>query len=260
MLTPRVGFFLCLFLLACPAAPREGAEDALHTGISVEQAAARMAEMDRARLAALENYIATRHYAVHNKRFNKHAEMTVRMVYRVPGKKEFEVISESGSSWIRNHVLRKMIQAELEAGEGAMRGQTRITAENYQFKPAGVVHEAGRTFHLFDLTPKTPNKYLFRGRVWLDAEDAAVARIEGSPAQPPSFWTRDIHFVHRYDKHGQFWLPTSNHSETQVRIFGTTTVHIDYFGYRVNLPPNEIPKLNERNKVVGNPHFDALTP
>jgi outer membrane lipoprotein-sorting protein len=250
----------CLFLLGHPAGPRAGADDALRPGISVEQAAARMAEMDRARLAALENYIATRHYAVHNKRFNKHAEMTVRMIYRIPGKKEFEVISESGSSWIRNHVLRKMIQAELEAGDGAMRDQTRITADNYQFRAAGMVQEAGRSFHVFELTPRIANKYLFRGRVWLDAEDAAVARIEASPAVLPSFWTRDVRFVHRYDKHGQFWLPASNHSETQVRIFGTTTVHIDYFGYRVNLPPNEVPKLNERNKVARDSNPGAPTP
>ena len=209
-----------------------------------------MAEMDGVRLAALESYIATRHYAVHNKRFNKHAEMTVRMVYFFPGRKEFEVISESGSSWIRNHVLRKMIQAELEATDGPMRNQTRITADNYQFRAAGIVQEAGRSFHVFEVTPRTPNKYLFRGRVWLDAEDAAVARIEGSPAQPPSFWTRDVRFVHRYDRHEQFWLPTSNHSETQVRIFGTTTVRIDYFGYRVNLPPEEIPRFNERARLA----------
>jgi hypothetical protein len=45
-----------------------------------------------------------------------------------------------------------------------------------------------------------------------------------------------------------------------VRILGATTVHIDYFGYRVNLPPNEIPKLNERTKIVRNPDSDALTP
>jgi outer membrane lipoprotein-sorting protein len=250
----------CLFLFGHPAAPRAAAQDALGPGISVEQAAARMAEMDRARLAALQNYIATRHYTVHNKRFNKHAEMTVRMIYLFPGRKEFEVVSESGSSWIRNHVLRKMIQAELEATDGAMRNQTRITADNYQFRPAGVVQEAGRPFHVFELTPRTANKYLFSGRVWLDAEDAAVARIEGSPAQPPSFWTRDIRFVHRYDKHQQFWLPTSNHSETQVRIFGTTTVHIDYFAYRVNLPPSQIPKLNERNRIVRNPGSEAPIP
>jgi hypothetical protein len=216
--------------------------------VRVEQAAARMAEMDRQRMAALMNYVAVRRYVLDNPRFHNHAEMTVRMTYAYPGKKEFEVLSESGSVWIRKYVLKKMLQAELEAGQETMRKQTSITAANYEFRPAGSQEEGGRLFQLIDCTPRTANKYLFRGRIWLDAEDAAVARIEGSPAQLPSIWTREVRFIHRYEKHGPFWLPASNHSETQVRIFGATTVQIDYSDYRINLPPAEFAKVKVRNR------------
>lgn len=219
-----------------------------------------MAVMDQQRLAALQNYTATRRYVLDNKRFKKHAEMVVRMTYTAPGRKHFEVLSESGSSWIRNHVLRKMLEAELESSDDAQRNQTRITPQNYEFRSVGFESQQGRTFHVLEVKPRTPNKYLFQGRVWLDTEDAAVARIEGSPAQPPSFWTREIRFVHRYDKHGQFWLPTSNHSETQVRVFGTTTVHIDYFDYQINRPANQLLKPDDRRRVVRNADNEAPTP
>ncbi len=38
--------------------------------------------------------------------------------------------------------------------------------------------------------PQTNNKLLFRGRIWVDAEDFAVVRIEAVPAKNPSFWTK----------------------------------------------------------------------
>ncbi len=196
----------------------------------------RMAQMDGSRAATLERYSVTRHYVLHNKRFNKHAEMSVRMTYTAPGKKEFEVLSESGSGWIRSHVFRKLIQAEMDSARIDARKDSRITTENYDFHLLGTETANGRPCHLLDATPKTKNKYLFQGRVWMDTEDAAVARIEGSPAQNPSFWTTKVHFVHQYAKVGPYWLAASNISETEVRVFGSTELKIEYLDYVINPP------------------------
>jgi hypothetical protein len=92
----------------------------------------------------------------------------------------------------------------------------------------------GRPCYLLDAIPRTKNKYLFRGRVWVDAEDAAVTRVEGSPAQSPSFWTASVHFVHQYEKVGPYWLAASNVSQTEVRIFGSTELKVEYSDYVVN--------------------------
>lgn len=235
---------LTLVLLSVPLSAR--ADDPAPT---IEQVAARMARMEESRLAALRNYTVTRRYVIDNSRFQKHAEMTARMTFTSPGKKEFEILSESGSSWIRKRVIRKMIEAEIETAQDALRASTRITPENYQFRFLGVQTEGGRSFYVLEATPRTENKYLFRGRVWLDVEDAAVARIEGSPAQPPSFWTRDIHFTHRYEKFGPFWLPVSNHSETQVRVFGLTVVDIRYLDYRINQPHREKQRASQKSAI-----------
>jgi hypothetical protein len=64
-----------------------------------------------------------------------------------------------------------------------------------------------------------------------DAEDYALARAEGKPAKKPSFWTKNIHFVHIYQKCGPVWFPLSTQSVTDAHIFGTTDVNIDYFDY-----------------------------
>jgi hypothetical protein len=190
--------------------------------------------MDSERTANLHSYAVIRRYVLDNARFHKHAEMTVRMDCDASGRKQFKVLSESGTALIRNKVFRRLLETEQDGARAENRHETRITPQNYDFRLVGTETLEGRFSYVLDAAPKKPNKLLFRGRVWVDAEDAAVVRIEGSPAQNPSFWTTKVHFVHRFQKHGPFWLAASNHSETEVRIFGTTELKIEYSDYEVN--------------------------
>ncbi len=80
---------------------------------------------------------------------------------------------------------------------------------------------------------------LFRGTIWVDAEDFAVMKVDAQPAQNPSFWIRNAEIHHSYAKVGEFWLPGSTRSETRVRLGGVATLTIEYAGYQVgsaNLP------------------------
>jgi len=43
---------------------------------------------------------------------DKHAELTVRMSCGCDGVKTFDVLGESGSGFVRNHILRKTIEAD----------------------------------------------------------------------------------------------------------------------------------------------------
>ena len=63
------------------------------------------------------------------------------------------------------------------------------------------------------------------------AQDYALVRVEGKPAKNPSFWIKNVHFVHTYEKSGPLWYPSSTESVTDVRVFGTTKVTINYFDY-----------------------------
>jgi hypothetical protein len=87
---------------------------------------------------------------------------------------------------------------------------------------------------VLEISPKTKNKFLIRGRIWVDAEDFAITRIEGSPAKNPSFWINSVQVLHRYERVGRFWLPVVNDSRAQAKIFGRTDVAIEYFGYATN--------------------------
>lgn len=198
---------------------------------------ARMMQADEARRATLERYTGMRRYRVENRRFNKRAEMLVRCRFSRPGTKEFEIVSESGSAAVRKMALRRMVETEREVSRHEdQRRDTQISPANYDFQYLRTEMLDGRPTFVLRATPKTQNPLLFRGAVWVDAEDYAVVRIEGSPAKKPSFWIRQVTFVHRYQKFGPYWLPVLNESKSDVRIFGHTDTVIEYFDYRINSP------------------------
>lgn len=205
-----------------------------NTQLSLEDVLARMATQDEARVAALKHYWSARRYTLQNHRFGTSAQLDVEMHYRHPGTKALLVVSEKGSRIIRDRVLKRMIKAELEAARPEIQASTQITPRNYTFQLLATEMRGTRRCYVLEAVPKVPNKFLFRGRIWVDSEDFAIVRIQGVPALNPSFWIRKTSFVHEYQKFGSFWLPVANRSTTDAFLFGRTEVGIEYSLYRIN--------------------------
>lgn len=195
----------------------------------------RMVQADNDRRTALAGYSGIRRYRFENKKFDKRAEMTVRMSCAEDGVKTFEVVNESGSGFVRKHILGKMIEAEEESSQKGERKGTRIIPENYDFRLLGTEILDGRENYVLQIEPRQPSKFSIRGRIWVDAGDFAIARIEGQPAKNPSFWIRSVKVEQRYERTGPFWLPSLNHSVAEARIFGATEVVIEYSDYKTSV-------------------------
>lgn len=202
--------------------------------VSLEQILRRMDEHDRAMSSFLKRYTCLRRYTLVNQRFHKKAELNVRMTYVAPGHKSFEVLSEQGPSILRQKVLRPMLEAETEAGRDDVRPNTRIVASNYDFKLLGLQVQQGRQAYLLEVIPKTRNKFLIRGRVWVDAEDFGIIRVEAVPAQNPSVFIHNTRVVQQSSRYGDVWLPQFNHSNTDSFLFGHTEVTIDSWDYKIS--------------------------
>jgi len=201
---------------------------------TADEVVARMMAHDAERLATLHEFTAMRRYVLENRNHHKRAEMLVRMICRADGSKQFAIVSENGWGGARKHVFPRLLEAETEAARPGLRERSRITPENYSFGMAGTESVRGRQAYVISIEPKTPNKFLARGKIYVDADEYAILRVEGTPAKNPSFWVKSVHFVHDYDKSGSYWFPASDHSVTDVRIFGATEMTIDYFGYKSN--------------------------
>ena len=210
---------------------------------TADEIVARMMAAGDARTSKLGEYTSVRHYSLDNKRFGVRAAMTARVGYRFPGVKTYEILEQSGPGAIRSRVFKRMLDTEVQASEGAGRQDTRMSPENYEFRLLGSQVYDGRPCYELDVTPRTTNALLFRGKICVDAEDYAVVRMDGEPARNPSFWLRKTVITHRYAKFGSFWLPVSNESASDVKIFGTTLVRIEYTGYQIGAreadPPPE---------------------
>jgi len=201
---------------------------------SADDVVTKMMALDNERQATFHGYTAYRRYVLDNQRFHKRAEMVVQITCLQDGSKQFDTISETGWGGARKHVFSKLLEAETEASQPGYRKRSRITPENYRFEMAGAETLHGRPVYVMTIVPKKPNKYLMRGRIWVDTEEYAIVRIEGQPAKNPSFWIKSVQFVHDYEKSGFFWLPVSDRSETEARIFGGTEVTIEYFNYNLD--------------------------
>ena len=218
-------------LLVCASGPLFAQAPAVN-GLSADEVMATVFAKDTMREAMGGGYTGKRDYVLENHRMDKRAEMQVTVSCDPHGTKNFEVVSEQGWKSAHKHVLHKMLDSERETSLPDSRPKTRLVPANYEFNLVGSDYIEGRLAYVVEALPKRSDKYLFRGRVWVDAQDYAVARIEGQPAKTPSFWIHSTHFVAQYQKSGPFWFPSSTTSVTDARIFGTTDVNIRYFDYR----------------------------
>lgn len=220
-----------LVLIGFPAFAQQAA---VSPALTADEVMANVLKMNEERAKALESYSSLRSYRLEcHCLSHKQADMVVRADYQAPDKKTFTIVSESGSGSVRNKVFKKLLEAEQEAMREENQQRSAITPENYIFKVVDYQKNERSESYVLEAQPKTKNKFLFRGKIWVDGTDFAITRVEGQPAVNPSWWTLRTDFKRSYQKVGDFWLPELNESETKVRIFGTANLCIEYGHYEI---------------------------
>jgi outer membrane lipoprotein-sorting protein len=173
---------------ACAAQQSAGEPSgtAAKESLTVDQVVSRMEQRNQERAAALRTYEGTRTYRMQYRGFfGSHDAEIVVAVKASPSEKEFTVESQSGSKFIIDHVLKKLLDGEKEATDDQARSRTALNSRNYSFTLVGLDDSAGDPQYILSVFPKTDEKYLYRGRIWVDSNDFAVTRIEAEPARSP---------------------------------------------------------------------------
>ena len=207
----------------------------IRPGVTASQIFDELLAHNALRAATLANYTAFRTYQVVDLKGKVHAEEIGQMEYRAPDQKKFVVTSESGSVLVRRLALNALIASEIETTSGKQHHDSAISPANYSLDLLG--EQRVGPYHCFvaQLIPKRRDKYLFEGKVWIDAEDYAVVRIDGHPAKKLSFWIQRADFVRQYQKIDNFWLPQRDMTFVDVRLYGKKVLTIDHHDYSVNL-------------------------
>lgn len=218
------------------------------SALTTEQVVNNLIQSNLTRARGLAAYQGTRTYRLDYEGFpgSRSANMVVDVRYESPGTKEFTVRSETGSKLLIDRVLKKLLQSETEALIGENLRRTALNRDNYKFAQVGYENTTDGAFYVLSVEPQTKSKFLYRGRIWVDAKDFAVVRMQGEPLKNPSFWIRDTKIEETYVKVGDFWFPAANRSTSSIRLGGRAYLTIDYKDYRTT----PVPRQNDSTRAV----------
>jgi hypothetical protein len=202
--------------------------------LSGDEIVAKMLERNRLRNEQLRRYSAVRTYDIRNLKGKLVAQAVVRVDYLAPDKKTFNKTAEQGSGIVRHLVFDRLMQSEGETSSGREHHDSAITTTNYTFMLVGEEEFGPSHCFVLEATPKRKDKYLFEGKIWIDAEDFAVVKIAGHPAKKPSFWINRAEFVRRYQRIDGFWLPYRDETSVEVKMYGRRVFTVDHQQYVIN--------------------------
>jgi hypothetical protein len=226
---------ICLIAAGSVCAIRATAQ-AANPGPNVSEIVALMEQYNQQRAESLKKYRSVRFYHVEFSGLGGHreAQMQVEAIFESPDRKSFQITSESGSKLLLGRVLHRLLESEKEASNAENRKLTSLTSANYEFSLIGQERLPEGPAYVLQVLPRRNDKYLYRGKVWVEEREYAVVRIEAEPARNPSFWIKQTSIQHHYKKVGDFWLPEHNRSVSGIRFGGKAVLTIEYQDYEVN--------------------------
>lgn len=222
--------------------------------LSLDQVVDNLVTRNAQRSRNLLHSEATRVYHLTYRGFpgSRDAEMTVEASYDSPASKEFKIVSQSGSKIILDRVFNKLLEAEKESARPEIASETQLNRENYEF--AFAAYDAAQGQYELQVTPRRKSKYVYRGKIWVDATDFAVTRIEAEPVQNPSFWTKKSEVHHEYQKIQNSWVPARNESISYIRLGGRATLVIEYKDYRLTEAHADVAAVRPSTEPVADSH------
>ena len=197
-----------------------------------------IAAIDRAQLARDEqllSYTVTEHYTLKNTRFGTAADLVADVTYTKGAGKVYKVVSRSGSAMMQSKVFDRVLAEETQMSRGEKRRAALITSANYLMKPGGEQEWNGRRALLLDITPRRKGPNLLKGRLWVDAVNYNVIRIEGAPVVSPSFFAGSTTIFREYADIGNFAFAQTSVATSGSLLLGKTEMNIEYTGYQIQV-------------------------
>jgi len=177
---------------AAPVTPANATLTSVQPSLTSSQIVDEMLRHNQARAQELKHYESERNYAVEYRGYKAHiaATLVVDATYDSSTGKTFRVVSQSGNGLLVDKVLKRLVASEQDADHD--KSSTALTPANYRFTLVGVDTLDGRPAYVLEVEPLVESKYLYRGKIWVDASEFAVAKIAASPAK-----TRRCGFLRR---------------------------------------------------------------
>ncbi len=175
-------------------------------------------------------YRALRHLDARSERLDSSAWMDVWTEADDTDGFRYHVAAEGGSESIRKRVFRATLETERTLWASGEPDRAALTPANYVFEDRGA--EDGLA--ALTVKPKRKDILLVDGSIFLRPLDGDLVRVEGRLAKPPSFWTRRVEIVRRYERLNGFRMPVALDGVASVLIAGRSTFSMTYEYESVN--------------------------
>jgi hypothetical protein len=179
----------------------------------------------------LTRYRATRRLEGHNARFKMQGAIEAATELSPSGGFSYVIVSETGSDYIRDKVLRPILETEAKVFASGAASRSALTTENYDIG-GGELAESGLVKLL--AKPRRKDVSLIDGAVYITSADADLVRVEGRMAKNPSFWTTRVNLVRHYDRVGGIRVPVRLDSTAQIRFAGESSLSMIYTYQMIN--------------------------
>jgi hypothetical protein len=144
----------------------------------------------------------------------------------------YSIVSESGSDYIRNKVLKAVLKREQELVQAGDCRRSELTQDNYEFMDG----EQGDGERYVQIKPKRKDVLLVEGRMVL-SDGGELLRVEGQLSKNPSFWTSLVNVIRHYARLDGVRVPISTESVAKVKFAGVSHLEVHYEYETINGRP-----------------------
>ncbi|MBI3667484.1 MAG: hypothetical protein HY236_14875 [Acidobacteria bacterium] len=147
------------------------------------------------------------------------------------GRLTYDILRYEGDNSVKNNVIARYLSAEVQVRESSDDSLS-IIPQNYKFSYRGTRHFEGRRVYAFDVKPRAKRKGLFKGSIWIDAEDYLLVRETGRFVRNPSVFIKKVQFTRDYQHKDGLAVVTRLETTVETRVVGPAHMTVNYADYR----------------------------
>jgi hypothetical protein len=136
-----------------------------------------------------------------------------------------EIVREGGSEYVRNKILRGMLESEQQLVANGKPLRAAVDSNNYELADGGTTDDG---LQRVVLKAQRKSEGIVNGTLFLEPEAGYVTRIEGRLVKSPSFWVHDVDVTWKFARIGGHVLPVEVSSLGKVRMYGRSMFKMVY--------------------------------
>ena len=149
----------------------------------------------------------------------------------------YEIVSERGSEYIREKILRTLLRREQELIAGGSARRAEISDLNYEFAAGAEPSDTLAGERTVLLKPRRKDVLLVDGHMVINQDGTELLRVEGRLSKNPSFWTNLVNVVREFARLDGVRVVVNTETVARLKFAGTSRMDVRYHYETINGRP-----------------------